>query len=99
MGTEKVPQWVSPLRQSGPRPHCQEPEALVPTVPRAPSSPPTSRALTAASSAVPDSIIMKMLTQRLEQQDSVQKGWVLHGFPRDLDQAQMLDSLGYSPNR
>ncbi|XP_058528700.1 adenylate kinase 8 isoform X3 [Ochotona princeps] len=49
--------------------------------------------------AVPDSIIMKMLTQRLDQQDSVQKGWVLHGFPRDLDQAQMLDSLGYSPNR
>ncbi|XP_062063280.1 adenylate kinase 8 isoform X3 [Lepus europaeus] len=49
--------------------------------------------------AVPDSIIMKMLTQRLDQQDSVQKGWVLHGFPRDLDQAQMLESLGYSPNR
>nr|XP_051691323.1 adenylate kinase 8 isoform X3 [Oryctolagus cuniculus] len=49
--------------------------------------------------AVPDSIIMKILTQRLDRQDSVQRGWVLHGFPRDLDQAQMLDSLGYSPNR
>ncbi|XP_021564385.1 adenylate kinase 8-like, partial [Carlito syrichta] len=48
--------------------------------------------------AVPDSIIMKVLGQRLEQQDCVQKGWVLHGFPRDLDQAHILDTLGYNPN-
>ncbi|XP_046954143.1 adenylate kinase 8 [Lynx rufus] len=49
--------------------------------------------------AVPDSIIMKVLDQRLSQQDSVQKGWVLHGFPRDLDQAHMLHSLGHRPSR
>ncbi|XP_077918096.1 adenylate kinase 8 isoform X4 [Halichoerus grypus] len=49
--------------------------------------------------AVPDSIIMKVLSQRLSQQDSVQKGWVLHGFPKDLDQAHMLNSLGFQPNR
>uniref|UniRef100_A0A8C9KDL1 Adenylate kinase 8 n=1 Tax=Panthera tigris altaica TaxID=74533 RepID=A0A8C9KDL1_PANTA len=49
--------------------------------------------------AVPDSIIMKVLGQRLSQQDSVQKGWVLHGFPRDLDQAHMLHSLGHQPSR
>ncbi|XP_039085361.1 adenylate kinase 8 isoform X2 [Hyaena hyaena] len=49
--------------------------------------------------AVPDNIIMKVLGQRLSQQDSIQRGWVLHGFPRDLDQAHMLDSLGYQPNR
>ncbi|VFV30912.1 adenylate kinase-like [Lynx pardinus] len=49
--------------------------------------------------AVPDSIIMKVLDQRLSQQDSVQKGWVLHGFPRDLDQAHMLHSLGHQPSR
>ncbi|XP_058441949.1 adenylate kinase 8-like isoform X2 [Marmota monax] len=48
---------------------------------------------------VPDSIIMKMLAERLDRQDCVQKGWVLHGVPRDLDQAQKLDSLGYIPNR
>ncbi|XP_035302833.1 adenylate kinase 8 isoform X2 [Cricetulus griseus] len=48
---------------------------------------------------VPDSIITKALADRLDQQDCIQKGWVLHGFPRDLDQAQMLTSMGYSPNR
>ncbi|XP_034520633.1 adenylate kinase 8 isoform X1 [Ailuropoda melanoleuca] len=49
--------------------------------------------------AVPDSIIMKVLSRRLSQQDCVQKGWVLHGFPKDLDQAHMLNSLGFQPNR
>uniref|UniRef100_A0A4X1T672 Adenylate kinase 8 n=1 Tax=Sus scrofa TaxID=9823 RepID=A0A4X1T672_PIG len=49
--------------------------------------------------AVPDSIIMKVLGRRLDQQDCVERGWVLHGFPRDLDQAHMLNSLGYKPNR
>lgn len=48
---------------------------------------------------VPDSIITKVLAERLEQQDCIQKGWVLHGFPRDLDQARMLTSMGYNPNR
>uniref|UniRef100_A0A8I3RZA3 Adenylate kinase 8 n=1 Tax=Canis lupus familiaris TaxID=9615 RepID=A0A8I3RZA3_CANLF len=48
---------------------------------------------------VPDSIIMKVLSQRLSQQDCIQRGWVLHGFPKDLDQAHMLNSLGYQPNR
>ncbi|XP_043325882.1 adenylate kinase 8 isoform X6 [Cervus canadensis] len=49
--------------------------------------------------AVPDNIIMKVLKQRLDQQDCVERGWVLHGFPRDLDQAHVMDSLGYKPNR
>ncbi|XP_058158118.1 adenylate kinase 8 isoform X2 [Dasypus novemcinctus] len=49
--------------------------------------------------AVPDSIILKVLTHRLKEQDCVQRGWVLHGFPRDLDQAHLLDSLGHKPNR
>ncbi|XP_077003498.1 adenylate kinase 8 isoform X4 [Tamandua tetradactyla] len=49
--------------------------------------------------AVPDSIILKVLTQRLKERDCVQKGWVLHGFPRDLDQAHLLDSLGHKANR
>nr|XP_042101442.1 adenylate kinase 8 isoform X2 [Ovis aries] len=48
---------------------------------------------------VPDNIIMKVLKQRLDQQDCVERGWVLHGFPRDLDQAHTMDSLGYKPNR
>uniref|UniRef100_A0ABK0LNR2 Adenylate kinase 8 n=1 Tax=Rattus norvegicus TaxID=10116 RepID=A0ABK0LNR2_RAT len=48
---------------------------------------------------IPDSIITRVLTERLKQQDCIQKGWVLHGFPRDLDQARLLNSMGYSPNR
>uniref|UniRef100_A0A2K6TA76 Adenylate kinase 8 n=1 Tax=Saimiri boliviensis boliviensis TaxID=39432 RepID=A0A2K6TA76_SAIBB len=48
---------------------------------------------------VPDGLLMKVLSQRLDQQDCIQRGWVLHGFPRDLDQAHLLNSLGYNPNR
>ncbi|KAM6182062.1 adenylate kinase 8 isoform 2-T2 [Erethizon dorsatum] len=48
---------------------------------------------------VPDDVVMKVLKERLDQHDCVQRGWVLHGFPRDQDQAHMLASLGYSPNR
>ncbi|XP_029776910.1 adenylate kinase 8 [Suricata suricatta] len=51
------------------------------------------------SGMFPDTVIMKVLGQRLDQQDSIQRGWVLHGFPRDLDQAHLLDGLGYQPNR
>lgn len=49
--------------------------------------------------SVPDSLILKVLNQRLSQHDCVHRGWVLHGFPRDLDQARLLDSLGHKPNR
>ncbi|KAM4876605.1 adenylate kinase 8 isoform 2-T2 [Thomomys bottae] len=48
---------------------------------------------------VPDSIVIKVLVSRLQKQDCVQKGWVLHDFPRDLDQAFLLRSSGFSPNR
>ncbi|XP_036117586.1 adenylate kinase 8 [Molossus molossus] len=47
---------------------------------------------------VPDSVIANVLSQRLSKQDCVQKGWVLHGFPRDRDQAHLLHSLGHQPN-
>ncbi|XP_015449805.1 adenylate kinase 8 isoform X5 [Pteropus alecto] len=49
--------------------------------------------------AVPDGIIMKVLSNRLTQHDCIQKGWVMYGFPRDLDQAHMLNTLEYKPNR
>ncbi|XP_054583574.1 adenylate kinase 8 [Eptesicus fuscus] len=48
---------------------------------------------------VPDSLVLKVLSQRLSRQDCVQRGWVLHGFPRDLDQAHLLDTTGHKPNR
>ncbi|XP_075415199.1 adenylate kinase 8 isoform X2 [Tenrec ecaudatus] len=48
---------------------------------------------------VPDSIILKILTYRLNLEDCVQRGWVLHDYPRDLDQAQLLQNLSHKPNR
>ncbi|XP_004713376.1 adenylate kinase 8 [Echinops telfairi] len=48
---------------------------------------------------VPDSIILKILTYRLNLEDCIQRGWVLHDYPRDLDQAQLLQSLSHKPNR
>ncbi|KAM5299456.1 adenylate kinase 8 isoform 2-T2 [Ctenodactylus gundi] len=48
---------------------------------------------------VPDTIVLKVLTERMDQQDCLLKGWVLHDFPRDLDQATTLSSMGYGPNR
>ncbi|MDJ0567527.1 MAG: adenylate kinase [Pleurocapsa sp. MO_192.B19] len=41
---------------------------------------------------VPDSLIMGLIEGRLEQADA-QKGWILDGFPRNLDQAQALNEL------
>nr|XP_019584472.1 PREDICTED: adenylate kinase 8 isoform X2 [Rhinolophus sinicus] len=49
--------------------------------------------------AVPDGIVKKLLCQRLSQLDCIQRGWVLHGFPRDVDQARMLTGRDYTPNR
>ncbi|XP_055988642.1 adenylate kinase 8-like [Sorex fumeus] len=49
---------------------------------------------------VPDKVIMKVLGPRLDRPDCVQRGWVLHGFPRDPDQARLLEEdLGHKPNR
>ncbi|XP_028353027.1 adenylate kinase 8 isoform X4 [Physeter macrocephalus] len=48
---------------------------------------------------VPDNITMKVLKRRLDRQDCVERGWVLHGFPRDGGQALLMDSMGYKPNR
>lgn len=41
---------------------------------------------------VPDSLIMGLIKERLGQADA-QQGWILDGFPRNLDQAQALNQL------
>jgi len=41
---------------------------------------------------VPDTLIMGLIKERLGQADT-QQGWILDGFPRNLDQAQELNKL------
>uniref|UniRef100_F6PLL4 Adenylate kinase 8 n=1 Tax=Monodelphis domestica TaxID=13616 RepID=F6PLL4_MONDO len=48
---------------------------------------------------VPDQIVIRILVKRLSEQDCICYGWVLHGFPRDGDQATLLENVGFTPNR
>lgn len=49
--------------------------------------------------AVPDSIVLTILRERLAQLDCVSRGWVLHGYPVTREQAEQLDRTGFTPNR
>jgi adenylate kinase len=44
---------------------------------------------------VPDELMLKMLTQRFAQPD-IEKGFILDGYPRTLNQAKSLDEIMYS---
>ncbi|XP_022523359.2 adenylate kinase 8 [Astyanax mexicanus] len=48
---------------------------------------------------VPDSMVLQILTERLSRLDCTTRGWVLHGFPQDLEQAEALQESKFSPNR
>ncbi|XP_053138060.1 adenylate kinase 8 isoform X2 [Hemicordylus capensis] len=48
---------------------------------------------------VEDNIVIKVLSERLNSLDCHIRGWVLHGFPRDEDQAKMMLQGNISPNR
>uniref|UniRef100_A0A8D2LTK9 Uncharacterized protein n=1 Tax=Varanus komodoensis TaxID=61221 RepID=A0A8D2LTK9_VARKO len=48
---------------------------------------------------VSDSIVLRVLKERLAREDCLTHGWVLHGFPLDMDQADILRHTGYEPNR
>ncbi|XP_053114046.1 proline-rich transmembrane protein 4 isoform X3 [Hemicordylus capensis] len=48
---------------------------------------------------VRDSIALQVLKQRLTQKDCLALGWVLHGFPRDVDQADLMKRSGLEPSR
>ena len=50
-----------------------------------------ARPYIAAGDLVPDELVIKLLRRRLEQPDTMLKGWVLAGFPRTLTQAQAFD--------
>jgi adenylate kinase len=42
---------------------------------------------------VPDEVLMKMVGDRLDQDDTKERGFVLDGFPRTVNQADLLDEL------
>ncbi|XP_056149878.1 adenylate kinase 8 isoform X2 [Lampris incognitus] len=48
---------------------------------------------------VPDSLVLRVLGERLGRLDCTVRGWILHGFPRDLEQARRLQESNYRPNR
>lgn len=39
-----------------------------------------------------------MVKERLSSEDAKEKGWLLDGYPRTLDQAQSLEQLGIRPD-
>ncbi|KAJ8379716.1 hypothetical protein SKAU_G00004940 [Synaphobranchus kaupii] len=48
---------------------------------------------------VPDSMVLQILTQRLSRLDCTTRGWVLHGFPRNMEQAKKLQESKFIPTR
>ncbi|XP_067328085.1 adenylate kinase 8 isoform X2 [Anolis sagrei] len=48
---------------------------------------------------VADNMVLKLLSQRLSQWECHVRGWVLHGFPRDEDQARAMLHADIRPNR
>ncbi|XP_066510718.1 adenylate kinase 8-like [Hoplias malabaricus] len=48
---------------------------------------------------VPDSMVLQILTERLSRLDCTMRGWILHGFPKDLDQAEALQETKFRPSR
>uniref|UniRef100_A0A3B5ML44 Uncharacterized protein n=1 Tax=Xiphophorus couchianus TaxID=32473 RepID=A0A3B5ML44_9TELE len=49
--------------------------------------------------SVPDSLLMPVLEARLSRVDCSCRGWILHGFPCDMQQAKSLHESQYQPNR
>jgi adenylate kinase len=49
---------------------------------------------------VPDSLLMQVIRDRLNQKDCITKGWVMIGFPRTREQAESLARIPLmSPTR
>ncbi|XP_053551924.1 adenylate kinase 8, partial [Bombina bombina] len=48
---------------------------------------------------VPDNLVLKILTEHLSTLEAGTHGWVLHGCPRDIEQASLLSDAGFVPNK
>ena len=46
-----------------------------------------------AGELVPDEILLQMVSDRLDQDDTKERGFVLDGFPRTVPQAEALDEI------
>lgn len=51
-----------------------------------------------AGQLVPDDLVISMLKERITQEDCVQKGWLLDGFPRTAIQAEALSAANILPS-
>ncbi|XP_068925276.1 adenylate kinase 8 [Petaurus breviceps papuanus] len=51
----------------------------------------------ASELAIPDSLLMKLLKERLEKEECISKGWILDGIPETREQALMIQTSGISP--
>jgi adenylate kinase len=48
---------------------------------------------------VPDEIVVGMLMEHLSDPDTLQRGWILDGFPRTVEQAQALKDASCQPDK
>ncbi|KAI4882208.1 hypothetical protein NFI96_034144, partial [Prochilodus magdalenae] len=48
---------------------------------------------------VSDTMVLQILTERLSRLDCTTRGWVLHGFPHDVEQAEALQESNIIPSR
>ncbi|XP_008294551.1 adenylate kinase 8 [Stegastes partitus] len=48
---------------------------------------------------VADSLVLQVLQERLSRMDCTYRGWIVHGFPWDLQQAKNLQESQHQPNR
>lgn len=47
---------------------------------------------------VPNSVVVDMITKRLEQDDVKEHGWLLDGYPRSGEQAEAIEQKGIKPD-
>lgn len=57
-----------------------------------------ARVFVEAGELVPDEVVISLLKERLQQPDCA-KGFILDGFPRNISQAEALESMGVSIDR
>jgi adenylate kinase len=47
---------------------------------------------------VPDQIVIDLVAEKLQTKECLERGWLLDGFPRTVEQAMSLTALGAKPD-